>query len=188
MFYKTEKLAVLIDGQSFYGAAKSLGIETDFKKLRTYFQERGHMIALKYYTMVRDEEESGLIPVLDFMSYNGYTVHSKFYKEFETDGRVYTKGSIAVDLALDMVDLSKNVDHIMLFTGSGDLVPAVLRAQSNGCRVTIGSTLQNGSMLSDELRRVSNNFIEMNALAPHIQREIASAPTKEVSRRKLQDA
>ncbi|MEL7215569.1 MAG: NYN domain-containing protein, partial [Pseudomonadota bacterium] len=50
MFYRDERLAILIDGANFYSAVKALGFELDYKLLRSEFMRRGKLVRASYYT------------------------------------------------------------------------------------------------------------------------------------------
>ena len=69
------KTVVFIDGQSLFITAKTLGFSIDFKRLLDELKTYGDVIRIKYYTLVDDEDEnSPLIPLTDWLSYNGYSV------------------------------------------------------------------------------------------------------------------
>lgn len=173
MFYKDESLVVLIDGISLFHGAKNLNFSVDFKRLRNEFSRRGKLLRMKYFTTVKEtDEENPLVRILDFMSYNGYDVRAKYIKSY--DGERY-KGSIDVDLACDIIQYSNKVNHIVIFSGNSDLVTPVKIAQNNGVRVSVASTLKgDGGMISDDLRRVADNFIELEDIKDAISREFES--------------
>ena len=50
MFYRDERLALLIDGVNLYSAAKALEFDIDYKLLRHEFMNRGKMLRAIYYT------------------------------------------------------------------------------------------------------------------------------------------
>ena len=63
------------------------------------------------------------------------------------------------------------MDHIVLFSGDGDLRPLVEAIKRTGVRVSIVSTIRSQpSMISDELRRTADNFIELDQLKAVISR------------------
>jgi len=123
MFYKDERLAVLIDGPHLMSAAGSLGMHIDYKLLRDEFAKRGRLQRISLYHPVRENNE--LIPIrplLDWLQYNGFDVVTKPIREFtEENGVTRKKGNLDVEMAVDALMLSQKVDHIVLFSGSGDL-------------------------------------------------------------------
>jgi len=81
------------------------------------------------------------------------------------------KGNLDVEMAVDALMLSQKVDHIVLFSGSGDLCHLVQNLRMQGVRVSIVSTLRGpSSMVSDHLRRLADNFIELSGLATRISK------------------
>jgi len=74
-----------------------------------------------------------------------------------------------VEIAVDAIMIAEKVDHIILLAGSGDLSHLVQNLRTKGVRVTIVSTLRGpSSMVSDNLRRLADNFIELGSLADSI--------------------
>ena len=69
------------------------------------------------------------------------------------------------------MELAPHVDHIVLFSGDGDFRPLIESVQRNGVRVSVVSTIRsNPPMISDELRRQADNFIELDELRDVIGR------------------
>ena len=182
IFYKEERLALFIDGANLYSAARSLGFDIDYKRLLELFAKKGRLIRAFYYTMlVEDQEYSPIRPLIDWLDYNGYTMVTKPIKEFtDSQGRRKAKGSVDIDLAVDALEMTDKVDHILLFSGDGDFRRLVDAIQRKGVRVTVVSTVKaHPPMVADDLRRAADNFIELQELAPHIQRT-SPAPQRAV--------
>ena len=175
MFYKDEKLVVLIDGVSLHVATKLLGFDVDYKLLRQEFSRRGKLVRMHYYTSFMEAEEfSPVRPLVDWLSYNGYIVHNRFPREIpESAGKRKTaRGSIEVDLTVDAIRLSDRVDHIVLITGNGDFRSLVEELQRRGVRVTIVSSIRSQpSTASDDLRRQADSFVELDELRTLIAKE-----------------
>ena len=57
MFYRDERLALLIDGANLYSAAKALGFDIDYKLLRQEFMNRGKLLRAIYYTAITENDE-----------------------------------------------------------------------------------------------------------------------------------
>ena len=128
-FYSQEKMAVFIDGANLYAAAKSLNFDIDYKRLLTWISTQSRLVRAFYYTaLMEDQEYSPLRPLIDWLDYNGYRMVTRTVKEYtDPSGRKRYRGSVDVDLAVDMVDLAENVDHILLFSGDGDFRRLLLR-------------------------------------------------------------
>ncbi len=174
LFYPQEKLAIFIDGANLYGAAKGLQFDIDYKRLLELFARKGILVRAFYYTAVAEEQEfSPLRPLVDWLDYNGFTVVTKPLKEFtDAQGRRRVKGNMDIELAIDVMEMADQVDHIVIFSGDGDFRRLVEAAQRKGRRVSICSTIRTQPpMVSDDLRRQADNFIELDELKPAIARE-----------------
>jgi uncharacterized LabA/DUF88 family protein len=178
-FYQTERVALFIDGANLYATSKSLGFDIDYKRLLTFFRSKGQLIRALYYTaLAEDQEYSSIRPLIDWLDYNGYTMVTKPTKEF-TDalGRRKVKGNMDIELAVDAMRLADNLDHIVLFSGDGDFKSLVAALQQKGKRVSVISTLQTQPpMVSDDLRRQADQFIDIADLESMIGRDSSSGP------------
>jgi len=163
------KIALFIDGANLYATSKSLGFEIDFKRLLQEYESRGTLLRALYYTAtIEDQEYSAIRPLIDWLDYNGYTVVSKPAKEFDDgEGRRKVKRSMSIELVVDALELSNHIDHIVLFSGDGDLRALVEAVQRRGVHVTVVSTL---SMIADELRRQADVFTDLVELKSKIGR------------------
>ena len=183
-FYKDERLALFIDGATLYSAARALGLEIDFRKLLKEFQTRGRLIRANYYTaLVENDDYSPIRPLVDWLAYNGFNVVKKPAREFvDRDGRKRVRGNMDVELAVDMLEAAGWADHIVLFSGNGDFRRLVEAVKAKGVRVSVVSTMNaTPPMISDELRREADTFIELVDLGELIarpRRETSEAPAE----------
>ena len=172
-FYPTEKVALFIDGANLYATAKALGFDIDYKRLLEVFQSKGQLIRALYYTaLAEDQEYSSIRPLIDWLDYNGYSMVTKPTKEFtDASGRRKIKGNMDIELAVDAMELSAYLDHIVLFSGDGDFRSLVETLQFKGRRVSVVSTLQTQPpLVADELRRQADQFIDLAELEDEICR------------------
>ena len=170
---RIERIAVFIDGANLYAASRSLGFDVDYKNLLAHFRQRAYLIRAYYYTaLLESEEYSPLRPLVDWLGYNGYSVVTKPAKEFtDANGRRRVKGSVDIEMAVDVLDLVAHVDHVVLFSGDGDLRRLVESVQRRGVRVTVISTIRTQpAMIADELRRQADAFLDLADMAEHITR------------------
>jgi uncharacterized LabA/DUF88 family protein len=183
-FYKTERVAIFIDGANFYATAKSLGFDVDYKRLIGLFREQCILLRALYYTaLTEDQEFTSLRPLIDWLDYNGFYVVTKPTKEFtDATGRRKFKGNMDVELAVDAMKLSVHLDHVVLFTGDGDFRSLVAALQQQGKRVSVVSTLQTQPpMVADELRRQADQFIDLADLERQVGRVEPHVRVKERS-------
>ncbi|QHI96359.1 NYN domain-containing protein [Aristophania vespae] len=173
LFSRNDKTSLFIDGLNLYHASRALGFEIDFKGLRQFFVENTHFIRANYYaSMIESDEHSPLRPLADWLVYNGYHLIIKKAREY-TDhcGKKRIKGGVSVDLAVDLLQQSKRLDHVVIMSGDSDLRRAVSALQDKGIRVTLISTIKTPQpMISNDLRRQADQFIELNDIAHHFIR------------------
>ena len=175
MFYRGERLALFIDGSNLYAAAKALGFDIDYKLLRTEFMRCGKLLRAFYYTaLLENDEYSPIRPLVDWLNYNGFTMVTKPAKEYtDSMGRKKVKGNMDIELAVNAMELAPHVDHMVIFSGDGDYRPLVESLQRQGVRVSVVSTIRSQPpMISDDLRRQADNFIELDELRDVIGRPI----------------
>jgi len=172
-FYPTDRLALFIDGANLYSAAKGLGFDIDYRKLLEEFRKRSVLVRAYYYTaLVENEEYSPIRPLVDWLDYNGYRLVTKSAREYvDSQGRKRWRGDMDVEIAVDMMEMAAHADHLVLFSGDGDFRALVEAVQRKGCRVTVVSTLKSQPpMVSDELRRQADSFVDLADLADIIGR------------------
>lgn len=180
LFYPSEKLALFIDGANLYGAAKGLQFDIDYKRLLELFARKGTLVRAFYYTAVAEDQEfSPLRPLVDWLDYNGFMVVTKPLKEFtDLQGRRRVKGNMDIELAIDVMEMSAVVDHVVIFSGDGDFRRLVEAVQRRGKRVSVVSTIRTSPpMVADELRRQADNFIELEDLRAQIARDAGKPAT-----------
>jgi uncharacterized LabA/DUF88 family protein len=173
-FYQDERLALFIDGANLYATAKSLGFDIDYRRLLGFFRKRSRLVRAIYYTaLMEDAEYSPIRPLIDWLDYNGYRVVTKPAKEFtDSLGRRKVKGNMDIELAIDVMQLADSLDHIVLFSGDGDFRSLIQAVQSKGKRTSVVSTLTTRPpMVADELRRQTDQFIDLADLREEIGRE-----------------
>lgn len=186
MFHANELTMVYVDGPSLYYAAKRLHFIVDFKRFRNYFQERTHLLRMAYYTPVHegygdDPAHIQLQPLLDWLSFNGYDVITKFTKpKYDATGNCVSKGgNMNVEIACDALMLAqRGIQHFILTVGDGDMLPLVLTLQQLGKRVTVVShykgetgTLSSTPVLAEDLRRQADAVIDVLDIKEAICRE-----------------
>lgn len=175
LFYPEERLALFIDGANLYATARALDMEIDYKSLRAHFAKKGRLLRAFYYTAIlEDQEYSPLRPLIDWLDYNGFTLVTKPVKEFTDDqGRRKIKGNMDIEIAVDMLNISDQLDHVVLFSGDGDFRRLLEAVQRRGVRATVvSSNRTQPSMIADELRRQADQFLDIESM-----RDVFGRPT-----------
>lgn len=181
MFDPREKIALFIDGANLYAASKSLGFDIDYRKLLKAFQKRGYLLRAYYYTaLIEDQEYSSIRPLIDWLDYNGFKVVTKPAKEFtDAAGRRKIKGNMDIELTVDALELTDVVDHYVIFSGDGDFRTLVEALQRRGRKVSIVSTMSSQPpMISDDLRRQADHFIDLATLKNEVGRDPYERPVR----------
>ncbi|MCZ4280187.1 NYN domain-containing protein [Kiloniella laminariae] len=175
-FYPQERVALFIDGSNLYATARALGFDIDYKRLLSLFADQCNLVRAFYYTaLIEDQEYSPIRPLVDWLDYNGYTMVTKPTKEFtDATGRRKIKGNMDIELAIDVMEMSEHLEHIVLFSGDGDFRRLVEAVQRKGVRVTVISTVRSQpSMIADELRRQADVFVDLVELKTEVGRKVS---------------
>jgi len=164
---RKDKLAIFIDGANLHSTIKSLEIEIDYKELINFYSSNPNysLIRAYYYTALLDDNKNQKIsPLLNWLEYNGYRLVTKKAKSFSENNNIKIKGNMDIELAVDALEISNYVDHIILFSGDGDFKRLIEAIQNKGVKTTaISSLLTSPPMIADELRRQVDNFIELSS-------------------------
>lgn len=174
MFYENERFVLFIDGPNFYSTARALNLDVDYKRLLEFFQSKGRMVRANYFTPLADTEDHVSIrPLVDWMQYNGWNVVTKPAKVYEDEyGRKRTKGSTDMEMAVEVMRLAPAIEHAVIVSGNRDFAPVVKFLQERGVRVTLISSIRTQpAMISDDLRRQVDVFVDLDALRDDIGRE-----------------
>ncbi|WP_173931257.1 NYN domain-containing protein [Chelativorans sp. Marseille-P2723] len=181
MFDPREKIAMFIDGANLYATSRALGFDIDYRKLLATFSKQAYLLRAYYYTaLVEDQEYSSIRPLIDWLDYNGYKVVTKPAKEFtDSTGRRKIKGNMDIELTIDALELIDVVDHYVIFSGDGDFRTLVEALQRKGRKVSVVSTIQSQPpMISDDLRRQADSFIDLASLQADIGRDPSERPVR----------
>ena len=183
LFDSREKIALFIDGANLYATSRALGFDIDYRKLLTYFQKRGYLLRANYYTaIIEDQEYSSIRPLIDWLDYNGYKVVTKPAKEFtDSLGRRKITGNMDIALAVDAMEQSQVVDHLVIFSGDGDFTTLVEALQRKGKKISVVSTMSTQPpMIADDLRRQADHFIDLVTLKAEVGRDPSERPPRPV--------
>jgi uncharacterized LabA/DUF88 family protein len=140
------KIAVFIDGANLNATTRELNFRLNYVSLKELFERKGELLRIYFYTALLEEVDGNikLQTLVDFLSYNGFTVVTKVAKEYQNGENTRIKGNMDVEFTLDIykLALTGKVDHIYLVTGDGDFRRLVQEVQDCGVKVTIVSSLE----------------------------------------------
>lgn len=181
-FDMRERVAFFIDGANFYQTARNLNIDVDYRRMLSSFVGEAYLLRAHYYTaLAEDQEFSSLRPLIDWLDYNGFHVTTKPMREFTDNSgqKRRARPSLDVDLCVDALTLADKLNHVVLFSGDGVYRPLVEALQKRGLKVTVVSSLKtNPSMISDELRRQADHFLDLANLTDRLGRAASDRTAK----------
>ena len=158
------KVAIFIDGNNLFHAARFHNIDIDYNKLLRVLLGDGRLFRAFFYTGVDAgaERQQGF---LLWMRRNGFRVVQKELKTFYDGTR---KANLDVEIAVDMLSLAGRYDTAVLVSGDEDFVYAVNAVAYKGCRVEIVGFRSN---TAPKLIDVADCFIDLGEIAEKVRKE-----------------
>ena len=137
------KVGVFVDVSNIYSNG---GMRMRFDVLRQYAQIHGSVQRLNAYVSLDTErarsdrdysERTGRFhDVLRDLGFHTTVKEVRWYYDHDTDRR-YGKANADMDMVIDMINQSKNLDLIILLTGDGDFVRPMQYVRDMGSRVEV---------------------------------------------------
>ena len=155
------RVAVFIDGNNLFHAARFHNIDIDYNKLLRVLLGDGRLLRAFFYTGVDvgAERQQGF---LLWMRRNGFRVIQKELKTFYDGTR---KANLDVEIAVDMLSLAGRYDTAVLVSGDEDFVYAVNAVAYKGCRVEVAGFRSN---TAPKLIDVADYFIDLGEIAERV--------------------
>jgi uncharacterized LabA/DUF88 family protein len=162
------KVAIFIDGNNLFHAARFHNIDIDYNKLLRGLLGDGRLFRAFFYTGVDAgaERQQGF---LLWMRRNGFRVVQKELKTFYDGSR---KANLDVEIAVDMLSLAGRYDTAVLVSGDEDFVYAVNAVAYKGCRVEIAGFRSN---TAPKLIDVADCFIDLGEIADKVRKDFVPA-------------
>jgi uncharacterized LabA/DUF88 family protein len=159
------RVAVFIDGNNLFHAARFHNIDIDYNKLLRVLLGDGRLLRAFFYTGVDvgAERQQGF---LLWMRRNGFRVIQKELKTFYDGTR---KANLDVEIAVDMLSLAGRYDTAVLVSGDEDFVYAVNAVAYKGCRVEVAGFRSN---TAPKLIDVADFFIDLGEIAEKVRKEL----------------
>jgi uncharacterized LabA/DUF88 family protein len=160
------RVAVFIDGNNLFHAARFHNIDIDYNKLLRVLLGDGRLLRAFFYTGVDvgAERQQGF---LLWMRRNGFRVVQKELKTFYDGTR---KANLDVEIAVDMLSLAGRYDTAVLVSGDEDFVYAVNAVAYKGCRVEVAGFRSN---TAPKLIDVADYFIDLGDIADKVRKEVS---------------
>src|SRR5215208_4700504 len=162
------RVAVFIDGNNLFHAARFHNIDIDYNKLLRVLLGDGRLLRAFFYTGVDigAERQQGF---LLWMRRNGFRVIQKELKTFYDGTR---KANLDVEIAVDMLSLAGRYDTAVLVSGDEDFVYAVNAVAYKGCRVEVAGFRSN---TAPKLIDGADYFIDLGDIAHKVRKEPAQS-------------
>ncbi|MGD9589847.1 MAG: NYN domain-containing protein [Pyrinomonadaceae bacterium] len=159
------RVAVFIDGNNLFHAARFHAIDIDYNKLLRILLGDGRLLRAFFYTGVDigAERQQGF---LLWMRRNGFRVVQKELKTFYDGTR---KANLDVEIAVDMLSLAGRYDTAVLVSGDEDFVYAINAVAYKGCRVEVAGFRSN---TAPRLIDVADYFIDLGDIAELIRKDL----------------
>ena len=162
------RVAVFIDGNNLFHAARFHNIDIDYNKLLRLLLGDGRLLRAFFYTGVDAgaERQQGF---LLWMRRNGFRVVQKELKTFYDGTR---KANLDVEIAVDMLSLAGRYDTAVLVSGDEDFVYALNAIAYKGCRVEVAGFRSN---TAPRLIDVADYFIDLGDIAELVRKDISQS-------------
>ncbi len=167
------RVAVFIDGNNLFHAARFHNIDIDYNKLLRLLLGDGRLLRAFFYTGVDAgaERQQGF---LLWMRRNGFRVVQKELKTFYDGTR---KANLDVEIAVDMLSLAGRYDTAVLVSGDEDFVYAINAVAYKGCRVEVAGFRSN---TAPRLIDVADFFIDLGEIADLVRKDISQGGEYEI--------
>lgn len=167
------RVAVFIDGNNLFHAARFHNIDIDYNKLLRVMMGDGRLLRAFFYTGVDAgaERQQGF---LLWMRRNGFRVVQKELKTFYDGTR---KANLDVEIAVDMLSLAGRYDTAVLVSGDEDFVYAINAVAYKGCRVEVAGFRSN---TAPRLIDVADFFIDLGDIAELIRKDVSQTGEYEI--------
>jgi uncharacterized LabA/DUF88 family protein len=112
----SNKIAIFADVQNiYYTTRQAYGRQFDYRKLWQRISAQGDIVAANAYAIDRNDDQQRQFQ--DALRHIGFTVKLKPYIQ-RSDGSA--KGDWDVGIAIDVLEVAKDVDTVILLSGDGD--------------------------------------------------------------------
>lgn len=176
----SKKLYVFIDASNLWAVQKSKGKTLDLAKLKKFLKDKHKASAIKVYYYdaypkpeTRDHDVSGKHRFYVYLEKAlGFVVRKKPLKQIRVETErgvvVEEKGNMDVEMAIDIVNQSKNYDEAAILSGDSDFLALLRFIHSRNKKVFIYSSRNN---ISSELRTGGDGYTDILKISADIWRD-----------------
>ena len=169
-----DRVAIFIDGENIHYSAKHLNMRLDYLKLCRKLAGPRRLVRSYFYTALSSQSE-GKIDFVNFLKLNGFTVVTKEVKSFnDAEGSRNVRSCLDMQLAINVMEMTPNLDTVIICTGDGDFVPLVQAVGRAGRHVEVCALRE---MTATDLIAASDVYQDLGALKDEIA--LAGPPARE---------
>ncbi len=111
-----KKIAIFVDVQNiYYTTRQAYARQFNYRKLWQRISSEGEIVSATAYAIYRNDDKQ--LKFQDALKHIGFTVKLKPYIQ-RSDGSA--KGDWDVGITIDVMEMAKNVDTVILLSGDGD--------------------------------------------------------------------
>lgn len=152
-----ERVGIFVDIQNvYYGAKDNFGGKIDFKRLLENILQNRKLSVCNAY-LINNDDNSNFVALLKQL---GYNIISKDLK-IRCDGSA--KGNLDIEMAMDILSQTDDVDTVALVSGDGDFVSLVEYLKKKNISVEVYSFSNIKNITSSELRSTASKFYELDS-------------------------
>jgi len=161
-----DRVAIFIDGENIHYSAKHLNMRLDYLKLCKLLAGGRRLVRAYFYTAVSQQSE-GKIDFINFLKLNGFSVVTREVKSFnDSDGTNRgIRGSLDMEMAMDIITLSDKLDTVIMCTGDGDFRPVVDALARRGKHVEVCALRE---MTSTDLIAATDVYTDLASLKDRV--------------------
>ncbi|MEA5537327.1 NYN domain-containing protein [Crocosphaera sp. XPORK-15E] len=178
--FRERNILVLIDGANFDHSCRQLKLKVDYRKFQQALikqlvnqqvikSKSSHLFLNFRYYIGEDQDNQQQQNFLKCLRHLGYTIVSK--PMIWQQGK--PKANVDVELSLDLVQLGRYYQTIILCSGDGDYLKPVRQMQTLGRQVIV---LSLSSMTSQSLKETADFYLDLAQIKEQIFYQNSSHP------------
>lgn len=173
-----DRVAIFIDGENIHYSAKHMNMRLDYLKLCARLANGRRLVRSHFYTAISNQSE-GKIDFINFLKLNGFAVITKEIKSFNDHDQStrHVRGCLDMEMAIDALEMSANLDTVILCTGDGDFRPLVAALARRGVHVEVCALRE---MTSTDLIAATDTYIDLASLKDEIALDGAPPPPRDI--------
>lgn len=168
---KRRSTVAVVDGPHLYFASRLYGLDIDYTRLRGWLDDNTDLIRSVYHgVLLPPGSRDPVVRLARFLLLNGYVVEIKQSRHVAHPGRGVPRTaatSIIGEMTTSLLEAAEYAQQVVLFSGSGDMVPGVRSAMRRGVHVVVVSTVRASDatppepMVAEALREAADDFIDL---------------------------